>query len=268
MLGRLIVRMEDLYALGQRGRDTMPREGRGWRIACLLPVIEQSQLRANVQDIQQFNANHNQNHESRAVIDTVELKVNTVAELELAVKFLPEWLSVFLETPYDLAAELVPLMAQAGRQNLHAKFRTGGVNSDLIPGADEVIHALAVCAGARVAFKATAGLHHPVRAVFPLTYEQNAERCQMHGFLNVLAATSLLLADPADRDKAMEAIQEEDASSFSIDEHGWQWRDHSFTVDDIVRLRTQGLKSFGSCSFIEPIEDLNGMNVDLIETMS
>ena len=39
-----------------------------------------------------------------------------------------------------------------------------------------------------VPFKATAGLHHPVRAPQALTYEADSPRALMHGFLNVLLA--------------------------------------------------------------------------------
>ena len=42
----------------------------------------------------------------------------------------------------------------------------------------------------RVAFKATAGLHHPVRAEHPLTYAADAPAPTMHGFLNVFVAAA------------------------------------------------------------------------------
>ncbi len=265
ILGRLIVRLDDLYALGQLGRDKMPSDGRGWRVACLLPVVEQSQLRAAVTDLQQFNLNHGDGHAARAVIDTVELKVSTAEELQLAVKFLPEWLNVFLEVPLDPTSELIPMIAKAGRSKLYAKFRTGGVTADLIPGIDQVVEAIATCVTERVGFKATAGLHHPIRAEYALTYEQNAERSEMHGFFNVLAATALLLAKPTDWDRATEAMLEGNSSSFGIDSRGLHWRKRSFSVDEIVNLRTRGMISFGSCSFIEPIEDLQGLGIELTE---
>ena len=55
------------------------------------------------------------------------------------------------------------------------KLRCGGAS---IPSAEQVALVIASCREAGVPFKATAGLHHPVR--------RGAE----HGFLNLLAATT------------------------------------------------------------------------------
>ena len=45
-----------------------------------------------------------------------------------------------------------------------AKLRTGGVKPEAIPSVEEVAAFIRACADRRLAFKATAGLHHPVRA--------------------------------------------------------------------------------------------------------
>src|SRR5712692_2981712 len=55
------------------------------------------------------------------------------------------------------------------RAGCFAKLRTGGVKPEMIPAVGDVAAFIAACAERRLAFKATAGLHHPVRALHPLT---------------------------------------------------------------------------------------------------
>ena len=86
----------------------------------------------------------------------------------------------------------VPIQAldDVKRAGCFAKIRTGGVTPETIPSVEGVAAFILACADHRLPFKATAGLHHPVRAMQPLTYEASPPRALMHGFLNVfLAAT-------------------------------------------------------------------------------
>ena len=77
--------------------------------------------------------------------------------------------------------------------NACAKIRTGGVSADAIPSAAQVAEFLAACAEAKVPFKATAGLHHPLRSVQKLTYEPGSASALMHGFINVFVAATRLM---------------------------------------------------------------------------
>src|SRR5262249_55389421 len=71
-----------------------------------------------------------------------------------------------------------------------AKVRTGGVKPEAIPPVAEAADFIRAVASRRLAFKATAGLHHPIRAEYPLTYAPDAPRAVMHGFLNLFMAAS------------------------------------------------------------------------------
>ena len=77
-----------------------------------------------------------------------------------------------------------------GQGGCFAKVRTGGVKPDAIPSVASLATFIRACADRRLAFKATAGLHHPVRAEHPLTYAPDAPRAVMHGFLNVFLAAA------------------------------------------------------------------------------
>jgi len=152
-----------------------------------------------------------------------------------------------------------------------AKIRTGGVEADQFPTLEKVAGWIARCAGAGVPFKATAGLHHPFR------HYSDDVGTRMHGFVNVFLAAALANRDrhqaAIDRSDGLakpgtalkqwhtaEALQElladESVGSFSAELGSLGWREDRVTVEEIRAARANLAISFGSCSFIEPIEDL------------
>lgn len=141
------------------------------------------------------------------------------------------------------------LLDAIAAHGLRAKIRTGGVTPDAIPPTERVVAFLRGCRERNLAFKATAGLHHPIRCVKPLTYEANAPRATMHGFLNVFIAAAL-------PDFAPQIMAEENPRAFAFDDGGLWWHDLRVTSEELARLRHDFAISFGSCSFEEPIEDL------------
>ncbi len=72
-----------------------------------------------------------------------------------------------LPTYCEVPAGLVP-------DGAYAKIRTGGLTPGAIPPAEPIAAFLEEAAARRLPFKATAGLHHPVRSLHPLTYAPNA----------------------------------------------------------------------------------------------
>ncbi len=138
-----------------------------------------------------------------------------------------------------------------------AKLRTGGVTPQAIPPVADVAAFITACAERRLAFKATAGLHHPVRSPQALTYETDAPRAVMHGFLNVFLAAAFAWHG----DRNLEPIlAETDPTAFRFDERG-HWRDRSLSADQVREARQQFAHSFGSCSFEEPIRDLEALGL-------
>jgi hypothetical protein len=148
--------------------------------------------------------------------------------------------TVYVETN-DLAT--IPELARRG---LRAKIRTGGVTADAFPPVDFIAQFIRACRDHGVVFKATAGLHHPLRCVKPLTYEANAPTGTMHGFVNVFMAAAIA-------DRAEEVLT---ASDFSFDDDAASWRDVRVSTEEIATMRRTLATSFGSCSFEEPIADL------------
>ncbi len=139
-----------------------------------------------------------------------------------------------------------------------AKIRTGGLKAEAIPAPADVAAFIAACAERRLAFKATAGLHHPIRSEQPLTYEADSPRATMHGFLNVLMASAF--AWHGELKNIELVVAELDPSAFSFNEKA-HWREHSLTVEQIRNARQQFIHSVGSCSFEEPVQDLEKLGL-------
>ena len=66
------------------------------------------------------------------------------------------------------------LLDAVSRVGCYAKVRTGGITPDRFPSARDVARVISGCQARRVPFKATAGLHHPVRSVFSVTGREDA----------------------------------------------------------------------------------------------
>lgn len=118
-------------------------------------------------------------------------------------------------------------------RELRLKFRTGGVTDDAFPSEADLAACVEAALDRETRFKATAGLHNACR------HRDEETGFEHHGFLNVLVATGVALEGGdvtgalAERDGVKLAEQLETARS------GRRW----FT-------------SFGSCSVLEPHEDL------------
>lgn len=135
-----------------------------------------------------------------------------------------------------------------------AKIRTGGLTPDAIPAPEAIADFLHRAAERRLPFKATAGLHHPIRSLRPLTYAPDSPRAVMHGFLNVFTAAAFAWHG-AGRDLLTAVLAEEDARAFEFGDE-LRWRDHRLTAAQIQTARRDFAHSFGSCSFEEPVADL------------
>jgi hypothetical protein len=120
-------------------------------------------------------------------------------------------------------------------RELPLKFRTGGVTADAFPTPAELAASIAAALDRELSFKCTAGLHHAVRQTDPGTGLTH------HGFLNVLAATRACL-DGTDTEAVLAAS---DAKTLleGLD-------------DDTLERTRRWFTGFGSCSVLEPHDDL------------
>ncbi|MGH9915642.1 MAG: hypothetical protein ACRD63_10195, partial [Pyrinomonadaceae bacterium] len=143
-----------------------------------------------------------------------------------------------------------------------AKIRTGGVERESFPSASEITDFIALCHQEQVSFKATAGLHHPMRSEHLLL---DGSTVMMNGFINLILASTLIHSGMANQTVATECLLETDPESFRFSKSdkgaAITWREFNFTLNQIKDARKSFVHSFGSCSFLEPLEDLRTMGL-------
>ena len=139
-----------------------------------------------------------------------------------------------------------------------AKLRMGGVVAEAFPPAKAIAGMLQALAERHLPFKATAGLHHPTRSRHPFTYQADSAAGTMHGFLNLaLAATLLHFGGTAG--EALHILEEEDPQAWQVSDDAIRCRAFRWEAEQLRVMREQFFISIGSCSFEEPIRDLESM---------
>lgn len=255
-LGRLVIPVAKLDALaavaaaragtgtgaGAAGRDA--NDAVPWRLSALAGP----DARGDAERIAAFN----QAHGTWAIVDSVESRAGTVAEI-MAMHGLFAGMLHFVEIPVTI--DLAPVMRALREIGAMAKIRTGGVSAEAFPAARDVARFLRACADAEVAFKATAGLHHPLRGAYSLTYEPNAARGVMFGYLNVLLAAAQARAG-ASVDALIATLEEAHHDFIGITGEEVRWEGGEATTAMVDDLRRRFALAFGSCSFREPLDEI------------
>jgi hypothetical protein len=188
----------------------------------------------------------------RLAIEALELKwsadVRAVAGATVASGF-----EIFVEvTPGDDLDAIMALLAASGAA---AKIRTGGVTPDAFPSSEAVLRFLRAAHRHAVRFKATAGLHHPLRGEYPLTYEAGGPTATMFGYLNIMLASALIIDGHGD-DVVRDALDERSADALATSGDMLLWRDIALGAGALTRLRLSFMAGFGSCSFREPLDEV------------
>jgi len=192
------------------------------------------------------------------VVDAVEARASTPDAVRDVLRAARDTFIPFVEIP--VSGELAPLIRAIADDGGRAKVRTGGTTPDAFPQSDDLAQFLTACVRERVPFKATAGLHHPLRGEYALTYAPDSARGTMFGFLNVFLATALLVSG-ADLATARAMLEERDPRSVRFPGDGATWRDRGLTSHELSAARALAIGSFGSCSFREPIDDLSALGM-------
>lgn len=252
MLSRFICPVTRLDHLSEHAKELMPRAESDdpWRVSAIIdaPLDECLDL------IDAFNAHHAETDNGLAVIDAIELKARSPSFIDDALDAIPDDVYPHFEIPIETDCRgFVAALAGCGAG---AKVRCGGVTPDMIPPPHHLAAFIHACAAAELPFKATAGLHHPVRAEHALTYDDDAPRGVMHGFVNVFLAASFVHARRLEPDETIALLNETDPGAFTFTDDGASWRDHTIDTLSIAKAREQSALSYGSCSFTEPVEDL------------
>lgn len=225
-----------------------------WRLSVLLG----SEPQAEVANISEFNTRMANSKSPRAaLIESLELKVTSAREVDRVSAIIPRELPTYFEIPLASATECISALVKSGRR---AKIRTGGETADKFPSPADVVEFIHLCAANNVPFKATAGLHHPLRSIHRLTYQPESPLGMMHGFINLFLAAAFLRASMGGK-VAVQLLEEQSPQALFFDEAGVSWREDRLSVREIAAARQDFAISFGSCSFTEPIEDLRALHL-------
>lgn len=248
------------------------------RDATHLSALGTGDLLADMRRATEFNLAHGASTaRPRCVIDALEIKTDSLEQIAEVKRFkrgekgvTPDGdearerlltqaaIEIYCETPLDRSLE--ELIGAIGDSGAEAKIRTGGTTPDAIPSIEQVARFIKLCADRRVLFKATAGLHHPLRAEHRLTYESDSPEATMHGFLNVFIAAAFA-AEGASEDELREILDARDLAAFDFADDRLTWRGRSIDTDRLRRARELTAVSFGSCSFTEPAADLRALGL-------
>ncbi len=250
-LGRLVVPVARLGAVVEAAAPLWNAPGGApgrWRVSALVG----NDAVADAAAIGAFN----EELDGRAVIDSVESRAATPAQVQ-SLAGLFAGMEHFVEVP--LAVDLPPLLAAVREIGAHAKMRTGGVTSDAIPAPRDVARFLRACADAGVAFKATAGLHHPLRGEYRLTYEPGSPRGTMFGYLNVFLAASQAHGG-APVEVLVNTLEGRSHAMIGITDEEIRWEGGRASTASLTLMRERFALAFGSCSFREPLDDLETLH--------
>jgi hypothetical protein len=185
-------------------------------------------------------------------IESIEVRAGTVAEVNLLARAAPKTRDVYVEVPPDGSA--LALLDAIRDAKLRAKIRTGGVTADAFPPAAAIVSFMRACLDRNLPFKATAGLHHPLRGSYRLTYDAPAVG-DMYGYLNVFLAAAFM-REGLDDKAASELLLEAVSSAIVVEDDRIRWRDREIGIEAIKTVRARVATSFGSCSFREPVDEL------------
>jgi hypothetical protein len=140
----------------------------------------------------------------------------------------------------------------AGNVTIGAKLRCGGLAAGTTPTDEDLAAFLTSAQTHGVPWKATAGLHHPVRG----THHGR----DMHGFLNLFIAGIALHAGAVQPDGIAAILAETDARAFVVDPQHIGWTDLRVEAASVAAARAH-CTGYGSCSFDEPINDLRELGL-------
>ena len=225
----------------------------GDRAAARFPLaaLAGTDLAADRAAIQAFNQRHDGQHGVR--VESLELRVGQRRRYRRGGQRLGGELELYCELP--LAADLPSLVGATKRIGARAKIRMGGVKPVDFPAPEAVLAFLASCVAERLACKATAGLHHPVRGPAPLTYEPGSARATMYGYINLILAAAVLWHHRPESE-AYELLRLPDRDALHVTPEGIEWGGIKLSAAEIETTRRHFLLAIGSCSFTEPMDEL------------
>jgi hypothetical protein len=248
MLGRFVVPVSRLDEWSDAVGALSAAAQQAWNGARLSALLS-AEFAAESERIAAFNAVN----AFGVRIDVAEGRTPTPDSVLATAAAMPDDVTLYCELPHrEDPLELVRAVRSAG---VRAKIRAGGVTAETFPAPSDIVRFLRRCAESGVTSKATAGLHHPLRGAYRLTYAPDAVRGVMYGYLNVFLCAAAIRAGVSD--SAAECVLlETDPAAFVFADSGVRVAGVDLDSALLAVVRSEDLVAFGSCSFREPVDEL------------
>lgn len=219
-----------------------------------LSVILSKNWAAELEQVCQLQtANH------QILISMLEVAPLPLDDIQQICRQRPGGVVTFFELPWD--ADIEPYLAALQQLGVAAKLRTGGLTGNAFPDSAQLCQRILSLAKAQIPFKATAGLHHPLRGHYRLTDAPDSAFTTMYGFLNVALLAAFACQQKISFDDAIALLEERSTYPFQFTEAAIYWRDDCVSLSELEHTRQQFFHSFGSCSIQEPIDDLQTLRL-------
>lgn len=151
----------------------------------------------------------------------------------------------------DIACDII----SGNKDKSGFKLRTGGVTKDAFPHTDILAYSIKKCSDLKIKFKATAGLHHPLR------HYNSSVKTKMHGFLNVFIGFLIAGKYNPGLEVLKRIINSESPEKFNFTDDFITYGNYALSLKDIKKIKESFMLSYGSCSIDEPIDDLKTLNL-------
>ena len=269
-LSRFICPASRLDELSENAASLMPgthatsgyREHADFQDPWQISAIVSGDVEADLERIYAFNERHVEEANGLAMVDALETKLSKPGDVDDLLEILPEMIVPAFELPKEVIFGGDPrgFIAAMSGSGAVAKIRCGGVMNNLFPASEDIARFIVACHQADVPFKATAGLHHPIRSEHALTYEPDAPRGMMHGFVNVFVAGAMVRhCEGFGEKEAIELLDDQDPGSFTFENERVAWKSYEIGVAQLAQARESFATGYGSCSFKEPTDDLKSL---------
>jgi hypothetical protein len=225
-----------------------------WRVSALVGTAEQSEAVAAT-----LIADHRRPRHVR--VEAIEAVAGTADDIARLARLWPIEFERYIEVPAE--PDPASLLAALASEGLFAKVRAGGVTPDRFPSTAHLARFLLRARDAGVPMKATAGLHHAVRGDYRLIYEPDSAKATMHGFVNLVLTATLLAAGKIDEALADACLDDDRPDAFKLSGRAGAWLNGVVTYSELSHARRSLLRSVGSCSFEEPVAEIDALDYGL-----
>jgi hypothetical protein len=259
ILARFVVPATRLLELNQLLSRTSESEGASesryisepWSLSAILSrnwAVELEQIK------QMHKIEYQHEHQRQCQVEALEVAPLPAAEIQQLCLKLPSDMAVFFEIPFS--ADLAPYLPVLQQTGTAAKLRTGGITPGAFPDSTQLSQRILSLADAQIPFKATAGLHHALYGTYRLTDALDSPSTAMPGFLNLALLAAFAHQQRLTLTEAVALLKEQSITPFQFTDTAITWRNHSLSIAEIAQSRQHFFRSFGSCSFQQPIDDL------------